>query len=248
MEEPHLIPYLIGDSKTRGCVIVCPGGAYGYRESSYEGSTVAEFINSNWNMQAVVLEYRVKPADYRGIISDVLRAVRYVRYYAKDLGVDPDRIVVMGFSAGGHLACMAAEKFDYGKAGDAIDYVSSRPDAAILCYPVISMSAEWKHTATEENFFGAFYGDNTLAEGFSGELAVREDMPPVFVFHSKKDSGVDYRNSQMLAEAMEKLGLSCELKLYENGDHGVSLALGYGSGISEWTSDCLAWLREINMK
>ncbi len=248
VEEPHLVPYLIGDGRKRGCVIICPGGAYSYRESKHEGSNIAEFVNSSWNMQAFVLEYRVKPADYRAMICDVLRAVRYVRYYAEDLGVDPDKITVMGFSAGGHLACMAAEMFDYGKAGDAIDHVSSRPDAAILCYPVISLLDEWGHEASAMNFLGNAYGDISLAERFSGELAVRKDMPPVFVFHSKKDTAVQYRNSEALAQEMTKQGLSCELRLYEEGGHGCGLALGWGGDVSGWTQDCLTWLREIKIK
>ncbi len=247
VEEPHLIPYCIKDGETRPCVIVCPGGAYGYRESEYEGSKVAEFINSNWNMNAVVLEYRVKPADYRASVSDALRSVRFIRYYADEFGSDPDRIVVMGFSAGGHLACMAAEKFDYGKAGDLIDNVSSRPNAAILCYPVVSMSEEWAHEASAQNFFGSYYNDKSLLESFSGEKALREDMPPVFVFHAKQDGAVSYLNSEKLFEAMNEAGLSCELHLYEKGDHGCQLALGWGGDISGWTNDCRLWLKRIGI-
>ena len=243
--EPHLLPYLIGDGNTRGCIIVCPGGGYSYLSNNNEGPTVAEFINSNWNMNAVVLQYRVAPADYHAILTDVLRAVRYVRYYAKDLGVDPNKIAVMGFSAGGHLACMAAEKFDYGKVGDVIDNTSSRPDAAILGYPVITLAESWKHAGSADRFLGLAKDNAELAKAFSGEKAVRDDMPPVFVMHSKKDGTVSYRNSEELYKAMDALQLSCTLKLYESGGHGFGLALNYAHDSNKWTADCHAWLKEI---
>lgn len=248
MIDPHLLPYLIGDGEKRGCVIVCPGGGYRNRSSEHEGTTVAEFINANWDMNAFVLEYRVAPADYRASMSDVQRAIRYVRYYAKDLGVDPNKIVIMGFSAGGHLACMAAEKFTNAQQGDAIDKVSSRPDAAVLCYPVITLSEDWKHVGSANNFLGAQKDNEALAKEYSGEKAVRVDMPPVFVLHSKKDPTVSYKNSEELANAMLKLKLSCTLKLYESGGHGFGLALGKTHDSAKWTADCFAWLKEVGIK
>lgn len=243
--EPHLLPYIIGDGNTRGCIIVCPGGGYSYLSNDNEGPVVAEYINQTWDMNAFVLQYRVTPADYRAIVSDVLRAVRYVRFYAKDLGVDPNQIIVMGFSAGGHLACMAAEKFDYGKVGDVIDNTSSRPDAAILGYPVITVSESWTHKGSAERFLGDAKANEEIAKAFSGEKAVREDMPPVFVMHSKKDSVVSYQNSQELANAMNAMKLSCTLKLYESGGHGFGLALNSSNDSANWKNDCFAWLKEL---
>jgi acetyl esterase/lipase len=161
--------------------------------------------------------------------------------------VDPEKIIVMGFSAGGHLACMAAEKFDYGKVGDAIDHVSSRPDAAVLCYPVITLSESYKHAGSTERFLGAAKGNEVLAKFFSGEKAVREDMPPVFVAHSKKDGTVNYQNSQALANAMKEIGASCTLKLYEKGGHGFGLALNSTNDSANWKNECLAWLKELKM-
>ncbi len=244
-EIPKLLPYLI-EGEDRPCVIVCPGGGYKYRSEEAEGSDIAAYANTEWGMQAFVLTYRVAPADYRSSINDVLRAIRYVRYYAKDLGVDPERISVIGFSAGGHLACMAAEHFDSGKAGDAIDNVSSRPDAAILCYPVITVSESWGHEGSTTRFLGEFVNDKELAKRFSGDLGVREDMPPVFIFHSKADNTVPCRNSEDLAKAMEAAGLSCTFKLYQTGGHGCSLALTSSYDVKNWTADCKAWLKTIN--
>lgn len=245
--DPHLLPYIKGDGQERACVIVCPGGGYSYLSNDNEGAVIADYINKEWDLNAVVLQYRVAPYDYNAILTDVLRAVRYVRYYAKDLGVDPEKIIVMGFSAGGHLACMAAEKFDYGKVGDAIDHVSSRPDAAVLCYPVITLSESYKHAGSTERFLGAAKGNEVLAKFFSGEKAVREDMPPVFVAHSKKDGTVNYQNSQALADAMKEIGASCTLKLYEKGGHGFGLALNSTNDSANWKNECLAWLKELKM-
>ena len=241
---PSLRPYLI-EGEDRPCVIVCPGGAYRMRSEEAEGSTIASYANTEWGMQAFVLTYRVAPADYQSILNDVLRAVRYVRYYAKDLGVDPNRIAVMGFSAGGHLACMAAEHFDSGKAGDAIDNVSSRPDAAMLCYPVITLSGSWRHETSATRFLGEKANDPAMATFFSGESGVRKDMPPVFLFHSEADKTVPYRNSEEMAKAMEAAGLPYTFKLYKTGGHGCSLALTSPYEVKNWTADCKAWLLEI---
>lgn len=244
--DPHLLPYIKGDGQERACVIVCPGGGYSYLSNDNEGGVIAEYINKEWDLNAVVLQYRVTPYDYNAILTDVLRAVRFVRYYAKDLGVDPNKIIVMGFSAGGHLACMAAEKFDYGKVGDAIDHVSSRPDAAVLCYPVVTLSAPYTHQGSSNRFLG-FREDAELVKLFSGEEAVRKDMPPVFAAHSKKDGTVSYQNSQLLADAMQKIGASCTLKLYEQGGHGFGLALNSSNDSANWKNECFAWLKEIGI-
>ena len=243
--DPHLLPSIKGDGQERACVIVCPGGGYSYLSNDNEGAVIAEYINKEWDLNAVVLQYRVTPYDYNAILTDVLRAVRFVRYYAKDLGVDPNKIVVMGFSAGGHLACMAAEKFDYGKVGDAIDHVSSRPDAAVLCYPVVTLSAPYTHQGSSNRFLG-FREDAELVKLFSGEEAVRKDMPPVFAAHSKKDGTVSYQNSQLLADAMQKIGASCTLKLYEQGGHGFGLALNSSNDSANWKNECFAWLKSLN--
>jgi acetyl esterase/lipase len=142
---------------------------------------------------------------------------------------------------------MAAEKFYYGKPGDAIDHVSSRPDAAILCYPLVSVSASYSHTTATERFLGDRHNDFELAKSFSGEKAVHADMPPVFMAHSKKDGTVSYRHSQALADAMNAIGASCTLKLYEQGGHGFGLALNSTKDSANWKNDCLAWLKELQL-
>lgn len=159
--ETTLTPYLINDGKKRGCVIVCPGGAYRIR-ADHEGGPVAETINK-YGVNAFVLNYRVFPYKYPAITEDVLRAVRYVRYHADELNVDPDKIAVLGFSAGGHLANSAMCVFDYGREdGDEIDKVSSRPDGVILCYGVISLMKH-THAGTKEVLIGGLSNEDELA-------------------------------------------------------------------------------------
>lgn len=241
---PTLTPYLSSRNTTGGCVIICPGGGYGSIAYEYEGVDIAKYFMAR-GISAFVLKYRVAPYDYHAALSDVMRAIRYVRYYAGDYGIDPEKIAIMGFSAGGHLACMAAEHFDYGKEmGDAIDKTSSRPNAAVLCYPVVSMYSKYTHGGSKYNFLGAEASDRELAKRFSGELGVRPDTPPMYVFHCRPDSAVPVENSTMLAEALETAGIPHLLDIYENGDHGCGLASGI-SGTREWPKVMLGWLQGL---
>ena len=151
-DEPTLTPYLLNDGKKSGAVIVCPGGAYRVR-ADYEGGPVAEEINK-YGVNAFVLNYRLFPYKYPAITEDVLRAIRYVRYHADVLGIDPEKIAVLGFSAGGHLATSAMCMFDYGREdGDEIDRISSRPDGVILCYGVISLQ-KYTHQGSRQVLIG----------------------------------------------------------------------------------------------
>lgn len=243
-QVPTLTPYLSSRNTTGGCVIICPGGGYGSIAYEYEGVDIAKYFMAR-GISAFVLKYRVAPYDYHAALSDVMRAIRYVRYYAGDYGVDPEKIAIMGFSAGGHLACMAAEHFDYGKeTGDIIDKTSSRPNAAVLCYPVVSMYSKYTHGGSKSNFLGAEASNRELAKRFSGELGVRPDTPPMYVFHCRPDSSVPVENSTMLADALEAAGISHLLDIYENGDHGCGLASGI-SGTREWPKVMLGWLQGL---
>ncbi len=243
-QVPTLTQYLSSRNTTGGCVIICPGGGYGSIAYEYEGVDIAKYFMAR-GISAFVLKYRVAPYDYHAALSDVMRAIRYVRYYAKDYGVDPEKIAIMGFSAGGHLACMAAEHFDYGKeTGDVIDRISSRPNAAVLCYPVVSMYSKYTHGGSKYNFLGAAASDRELAKRFSGELGVRPDTPPMYLFHCRPDSSVPVENSTMLADALKAAGISYLLDIYENGDHGCGLASGI-SGTREWPKVMLGWLQEL---
>ena len=142
---PVIIPYLAESAEPVGCVVIFPGGAYSMLSTGSEGTEAAQYICDHFGLSAFVVKYRFAPSNYRATLTDALRAIRFVRYYAKELNILPEQVAVLGFSAGGHLAMMTAEHYDYGKTGDAIDAMSSRPDAAFLCYPVGSLSSSYTH-------------------------------------------------------------------------------------------------------
>jgi len=156
-DTPALLPFPAKENANGTAVVVCPGGGYGGLAMDHEGLQIAEWLNQR-GISAWILRYRLGSKGYHHPIQqgDVLRAVRTVRHQAKDHGVDPNRIGVWGFSAGGHLASTAATHFDLGKpsAIDPVDQVSSRPDFAVLCYPVITMDESFTHQGSRRNLLG----------------------------------------------------------------------------------------------
>lgn len=239
-----ITPYVAKEGEGKGCVIICPGGGYETVAIEKEGEVPAQAFNEQ-GISAFVLDYRVAPYNYQAFLSDVCRAVRYVRYYAEDFGIDPDRIAIMGFSAGGHLAAMnlkhAAEDEQQ---LDEIDTMDAQADYGILCYPVITLEGNFAHEGSKENFLGAENVDNAeLAKKYSAHNNIDGEMSPCFVWHCKGDDAVPYQNSQAFANMMTKAGLNCELHLYENGAHGIGMGEQY-EGAKEWFSQCLEWLGE----
>lgn len=237
--EPSLKPYLLNNGKKNGCVIVCPGGAY-LMKADHEGGPVAERINE-LGASAFVLDYRVDPYKYPAITEDVLRAIRYVRYNADKLNIDPNKIAVLGFSAGGHLANSAMCVFDYGREyGDDIDKISSRPDGVILCYGVISLK-EHTHDCTKNVLVGGLPNEKELENMLSGELAVKADTPHCFIWHTQDDGCVPVWNSLDLYSALTKQGISAELHVFPHGNHGLGLAQDHND-VSKWTELLGVWL------
>ncbi len=237
-----LTPYIAEDVSQAGCVIICPGGGYAHVATETEGIAPAEEFNKN-GISAFVLEYRYSPYDYHAILSDVFRAIRFVRYYAEEFNIDPDKIAVMGFSAGGHLAAMSLEHFDEDTQDlDAIDKVSAEPNFGILCYPVLSLSSENTHEGSRDNFLGDEATDTELQKKYSAELGVTADTAPCFVWHSQNDSTVPYEGSQAFADAMTAAGAECEFHLYRWGGHGIGLALDNLADVKDWFPTCITWL------
>lgn len=238
-EEPSLTPYLLDDGKKSGCVIVCPGGGYRIR-ADYEGGPVAQEINQ-YGVNSFVLNYRVYPYKYPAITEDVLRAIRYVRFNADRFGIDPNKIAVLGFSAGGHLANSAMCVFDYGRDdGDEIDKVSSRPDGVVLCYGVISLK-KYTHAGSKDVLIGGLENEEELANKMSGELAVKEDTPPCFIWHTQDDQAVPVWNSLDLYSALTKQGISAALHVFPHGQHGLGLAKDRND-VSKWSELLGCWL------
>jgi acetyl esterase/lipase len=208
---------------------------------TYEGHEVADWYNE-YGVTGFVLRYRLAPRyKHPSPMQDVQRAIRMVRANAKEFGIDPNRIGVMGFSAGGHLASTAATHFDDGDSAskDPIDRVSCRPDFAVLAYPVITFG-EFTHTGSRDNLLGK-NPDPKLVELMSNEKQVTDKTPPTFLFHTGTDTAVPPENSLLFYAAMRKVKVPAELHVYEEGRHGVGLATKDPT-LSTWP-ECLAtWL------
>lgn len=240
-EEPSITPYLLSGEQN-SCVIVCPGGGYEYR-ADHEGEPIAQMLNDN-GISAFVLNYRVAPYHHPVELMDAKRAIRYVRFHAKRFGIDPEKIGILGFSAGGHLTTTALEHFDYGcDDGDEIDRVSSRPDAGVLCYAVISL-VNCTHIGSRMKLLGAYDNHSVLPAELSGELSVRDDMPPVFLWHTAADTCVPVQNSLNMALALQQKKIPYELHIFPDGEHGLGLAQQM-PGADQWPALLAKWLHRI---
>jgi acetyl esterase/lipase len=242
-DKPSLTTYLPTGKKTGTAVIVCPGGGYRGLAMDHEGHQVARWLNS-LGVAAFVLKYRLGPNYHHPIeLGDAQRAIRMVRTRASSIGVDPSRIGIMGFSAGGHLASTAATHFDNGNAGaaDPIDRAGSRPDFAILGYPVISFTTEYTHRGSKQNLLGD-HPDAELVKLLSNELQVTPQTPPTFLFHTNADTGVPPENSVLFYLALRKAGVPAEMHIYEKGPHGVGLA-PTDATLGTWPHRLADWLR-----
>jgi acetyl esterase/lipase len=236
---PAITPYLVeGDGNA--AVVICPGGAYGMR-ADHEGEPIAIWLNS-LGISAFVLRYRVAPYQYPSALMDAKRAMRTVRLHAEKFRIDPARIGILGFSAGGHLASTAGVLFDKGNLEDTdpVERVSSRPDLMILCYPVISMDDQVVHKGSKENLLGSSpQGD--LVNLMSSELQVGVDTPPTFLWHTSDDEAVSVENSLLFAAALRRHDIPFDLHVYAHGRHGLGLAEDEKHARG-WTETCASWL------
>ena len=242
-DKPSLTFYLPAGRNTGSAVVVCPGGGYRALAMDHEGKQIAEWLNS-LGISAFVLKYRLGPRYHHPIeIGDAQRALRIVRSRAREFRIGENRIGIWGFSAGGHLAATAATHFDAGNpsAPDAIDRVSSRPDFAVLSYPVISFTTEYTHKGSRTNLLGE-NPDPALVNLLSNELQVKPNTPPVFLFHTSEDSGVPAENSILFYLALRKQNIPAELHIYEKGRHGVGLA-STDATLSSWPARLADWFR-----
>ena len=224
-------------------VIVLPGGSYHELASNHEGRQVANWLNA-MGVTAFLLKYRLGPRYHHPIeLGDAQRAIRMVRARAAAFGIQPDRIGVMGFSAGGHLASTAGTHFDPGNpaAADAIDRVSSRPDFLILAYPVIAMQGPYAHQGSVNNLLGD-NPDPALREELSNDLRVSAQTPPTFLFTSSTDTGVPPENSVLFYLALHKAGVPAELHVFGKAPHGVGLDLS-DPAVGEWPTLLRNWLQ-----
>lgn len=252
-DRPRLHLYRVQSDSPTAAIVILPGGGYGGLASDHEGVQIAEFFNK-LGMTAAICFYRHRGEGNAGTgyghpvpMLDAQRAIRTMRANAKQWNIDPERIGVIGFSAGGHLASTVSTRFDDGDtaAADPIDRVSPRPNFAILGYPVISFGAAHTHVGSQRNLLGP-EADPELVRSLSSENAVTPQTPPTFLFHTAEDTAVPAENSLVYASALARAGVAVELHLFPSGPHGIGLGADRpGAGV--WPRLCAQWLRGLKV-
>jgi acetyl esterase/lipase len=248
-DKPTLTVFLPDESKAVGtAVVICPGGGYGGLATDHEGKEIGEWLNS-FGVAGFMLEYRHRGRGYGhpAPLQDAQRAIRTVRAGAEKWKLDPKKIGIMGFSAGGHLASTAGTHFDAGdaNAADPIDRVSCRPDFMILCYAVIALGGPYTHRGSQENLLGKD-ASAELVKNLSNEKQVTAETPPTFLLQTDEDTVVPAENSVQFYLALRRAKVPAEMHIYRAGRHGVGLAKGM-NGISDWPTACEAWMRGLKL-
>jgi acetyl esterase/lipase len=231
-------------SATGAAMVICPGGAYAGL-APHEGNDYALWLNQH-GVTCFVLKYRLGSSGYHypAEFQDVTRAIRWVRAHAADYKIDPNRIGIMGSSAGGHLASMALTHFDSGDTNspDPVERQSSRPDLGILCYPVITMG-ELTHRGSRNSLLGTNQSPE-MVKYLSSELQVTASTPSCFLWTTFEDRTVPMENSMMFAEALRKNRVPFDLHIYQKGGHGMGLKdKPPFAQPHPWAADCLFWLK-----
>lgn len=220
---------------SRGAIIVCPGGAYMVK-APHEGAPIAHMLNDA-GISAYVLDYRVDPCHYLAPLSDAQRALRLVHSFGYE------KVGILGFSAGGNLTCNAAVHFDLGnpESDDPIERLSSKPDAFVSCYSVVSMD-RYRNVQSIGHLLRNHTEDESLIRFFSAEYHVTENTPPAFIWHTAEDSVVPVQNSLLLAKALADHGVGFEMHVFPKGEHGLGLAEDM-MDVSRWSQFCVEWLK-----
>jgi acetyl esterase/lipase len=250
-DKPSLTIYLPSEGKATGtAVVICPGGGYGFLAMDHEGHQVARWLNS-FGVAGFILKYRHRRSGsgygHPAPLQDAQRAVRTVRSRAEEWGIEPGRIGILGFSAGGHLASSAGTHFSkrYNKTTESIDRVSCRPDFMVLVYPVISLTEWFTHSGSRRNLLGE-NPDNKLVESLSNEKRVTPETPPTFLVHTYEDKAVPAENSIYFYLALRKAKVPAEMHIYQKGRHGFGLGTDHGP-VSSWPDLCTGWMRGLGL-
>lgn len=243
-DQPTLTYYPVGENANQSAIVICPGGGYGALAMDHEGVQIAEWFQER-GVSAFILKYRLGSNEYRhpAMLNDAQRAIRTVRANAKAWNIDPKKIGMIGFSAGGHLASTAGTHFDAGnsKHEDPIEQVSSRPDFLVLGYPVIALDAEWTHKGSRKNLLGND-PDPELVKSLSNETQVTAETPPTFLVHTDEDTAVPAENSVMFYLALRKAGVPAELHIYQRGRHGLGMVKEKDAIFATWGDRLHDWL------
>lgn len=251
VQEPDIAVYLPPKRCATGeSFLICPGGSYGVLSYDWEGIQIAKWLNSK-GIAGIIVKYRL-PNSKSNIVShlspllDVKRAIRTVRFHAAEWDIESNRVGIIGFSAGGHLAATLITRFDEGDASspDPIEKFSSRPDFAGLIYPVITMKAPHVHENSRNNLISAS-AKVEVTDQYSNELHVKDNTPPCFIIHSADDDIVKVENSLLMYQALKNKNVPAELHIYPFGGHGFSLAIGKDY-LQTWTDRFMDWFRLVS--
>ena len=244
-DEPADVPkidiYRPDKDADGSAIVVCPGGGYGHL-APHESEPIARWLNT-LGVTGIVLTYRIAPRyHYPAAFMDVSRAIRTVRHRAKEFELDPQRIGVLGFSAGGHLSANISTRFDNDdRAADEINNETARPDVSVLLYPVVTLDGPSAHLGSRRNLLGE-KPPQEMIDMLSCEKQVTAHTPPAFIFHTVGDAGVPVENAMLYAAAMRKAGVAFEMHLFERGRHGVGLASD-DPVLGKWPMLCANWLK-----
>lgn len=250
VQVPTLEAYLPKKRSATGMsVIICPGGGYQGLAYDWEGTEIAEWFNTK-GIAAFVLKYRLPRSrslavGHKAPLQDAQRAMKIVRGNADKWNLSKDKIGVMGFSAGGHLASTLGVHFDkdYDNYKDELSSVSARPDFMLLIYPVISTTSSYMHQGSRDNLIG-LNPTRELVNFYSSELHISTNTPPAFLVHSSDDLVVPSMNSILLYEALQEKEIYSEMHIYPSGGHGYGLAVGQGH-IEGWPDRLDEWLSSL---
>jgi len=255
VQEPDITVHLPAKKDSTGqAIVIMPGGGYSFVAFKGEGTSIAKWLNLK-GITSIILKYRL-PGSKSNIIPhkspllDAQRAVRLTRYYSKDWNIKADKIGIMGFSAGGHLASTLGTHFDYGEdnSSDVIETMSSRPDFMILLYPVITFLEPYLHNGSRTALLGK-NPDKKMIEYYSNELQVKEDTPQTFIFHCSNDNEVLVENSLLFYNSLRAKNIPAEMHIYPEGGHGFANSTMLAAGISHlktWKNCCLNWIRWLD--
>ena len=238
VQVPQIEVYLPNKKSATGqAVIICPGGGYSILAYDWEGTDIAKLFNAH-GIAAFVLKYRLpdslsSTAPDQVPLLDAKQAMRIVRSRAGEWNINPNKIGIMGFSAGGHLASTLSTHFEE----------DTKPNFSILIYPVISMDKNIAHMGSRNNLIGKHPAD-AMVKLYSNELQITPQTPPTFLVHATDDNGVPVENSLYYYQGLKKNGVAAEMHIYPTGGHGFGLALGKGA-LASWPSLMIAWLKEL---
>ena len=250
VQIPTIEVYLPAKQIATGqAVVIFPGGGYSILAYDWEGTDFAKWLNSQ-GIAGIVVKYRLPKSasltDPKEVpLMDAQRAIRLVRQNASGWNIDPTKVGIMGFSAGGHLASTLSTQYSHtvDRTMDAVDALSARPDFSILVYPVITFVNPAIHSGSMKALLGENQTEE-LKKRFSAELNVTEETPVTFLVHAGDDTGVPVENSMLYYAALRAKGVSTSLHVYPKGGHGFAFGMGKGP-VENWRDVLLDWMKAL---